>query len=128
MFLSAFSHPIVALTAPQLLTACEREFGLAMPHVALDEVKSIDDAVSYWEARFVSIQEAEEAAKKHYTVAAPPNVFIAGAGRGDALREWLQQHGTSPDYHGHAEDLDDRLAEEDDEYGYEEEEETERKR
>ena len=67
-----------------------------MPHGALNEVKSVDDAVSYWERRLAAVEEERIAAAKHYTVQHPPNVVIGGKGRGAVIREWQQQHGVRP--------------------------------
>ena len=101
------------LCAPaQLLTACEREFGMSMPHAALNHVKSVDDVVNYWEARLVAVAEEQAAAAQHFTVAHPPNVLVAGKGRGAQLREWLQEHALRPDQL--AEDDEDRRIEIDD--------------
>ena len=79
----------------QLLTACELEFGIAMPHGALNDVNSVEDVVSYWEARLSQIAENEAAAARHFTVAHPSNVFVAGKGKGAELQEWLREH-TAP--------------------------------
>ena len=76
----------------ELLTACEREFGLVMPHNALNDVKSVDDIVDYWETRVAQVAEAEEAAAQHFTVAHPANVFIGGKGRGAEIGAWLREH------------------------------------
>ena len=73
----------------ELLTACEKEFGVPMPHAALNDVASLDDAVRYWETRVEEIAEAERAAEKHFTRAHPSNVLIAGPGRAELLQEWL---------------------------------------
>ena len=101
------------LCAPaQLLTACEREFGMSMPHAALNHVKSVDDVVNYWEGRMVALEEEQAAAAQHFTVAHPPNVFVGGKGRGSELREWLQEHALRPDQL--AEDDEDRRIEIDD--------------
>ena len=43
----------------ELLTACEKEFGVPMPHAALNDVASLDDAVRYWETRVEEIAEEE---------------------------------------------------------------------
>ena len=74
----------------------EREFGVVMPHGALNEVKSVDDAVGYWERRLAAVEEERIAAAKHYTVQHPPNVVIGGKGRGGVMREWWQQHAINP--------------------------------
>ena len=94
--LSSHARSPFAFFSLQLLTACEKEFGLVMPHGALNEVKSVDDAVSYWERRLAAVEEERIAAAKHYTVQHPPNVVIGGKGRGAVIREWQQQHGVRP--------------------------------
>lgn len=91
-----------------------------MPHEALNSVRSIDDVVSYWEARIQSIVEVEEAQKQHFTVAHPPNVFIADKGMGAEFFEWRKQHGGTPGYYTDSETLDRLAVEDDDEYDDEE--------
>jgi hypothetical protein len=76
----------------QILTACEREFGVVMPHAALNDVSTVDDAVRYWEARLQSITEEQERAARHYTVVHPPNVVIGGKGRGAIIDEWRAKY------------------------------------
>ena len=70
---------------------------MVMPHAALNDVKSMDDIVRYWEARHEAAAEASAAAAQHFTVAHPSNVFIAGKGRGPELLEWLEEHGRRGD-------------------------------
>jgi len=82
----------------EVLTACEREFGLVMPHAALNDVRSVDDAVSYWEGRLSEIAAAEAAAAQHFTVAHPPNVVIGGKGRGEFILEWRRQYARQFDH------------------------------
>ena len=61
-----------------LLTKCETEFGLQMPHIALNDVHNVDDAVRYWETRLEAERDAQLAAEQHFTRNLPPNVVITG--------------------------------------------------
>lgn len=54
----------------ELLTACEREFNMQMPHAALTELRTIDDAASWWEAHLKALEAAA------VTELLPPNVRI----------------------------------------------------
>ena len=79
-----------------LLTACEREFGLVMPHAALNDVASVDDVVRYFEARLDAAADAEAAAARHFSVAHPSNVVIGGKGRKGELRRWMRKNAKTP--------------------------------
>ena len=82
-----------------------------MPHIALNAVQSVEDAVTYWEMRLQEEAEAEAAAANHYTVKHPPNVTIGGEGRGQVITEWRQKHATQ--HQPLTGDQDNRLADDD---------------
>ena len=72
-----------------------------MPHAALNDVKSVEDAVRYWEGRLEAAAEAEAAAARHFTVSHPPNLTIVQRG---GLGDWLDQHGHQPHLESMADD------------------------
>lgn len=77
-----------------LLTACEAEFGMRMPHTALNRVSTVEDAAQWWEERLVAEEERQAAEAQHYTQASPPNVLILENGRADRddLRDFIMRH------------------------------------
>ena len=87
----------LVVRSSQLLTACEREFGVLMPSIALNDVHTVDDAARYWEQRHRELDATRAAAERHWTRDHPSNVTVIGrpqsrSGRQQsnaALREWL---------------------------------------
>lgn len=89
----------------ELLVACEREFGLRIPHAAMSNIQTVEDAASYWEHRLESVRLAEEAAAAHWTQTHLPNVtVIRDANRLDRevkLQEWLEKQEGEDGLGGH---------------------------
>lgn len=87
-----------ALMAPlrwQVLAACEREFGLLMPHASLDGVRTVEEAADYWVARHEAVAESARAHAEHWTRVHPSNVLVEREGeeRGpEVLAEWMREH------------------------------------
>jgi len=80
---------------PQLLTACERAFGDYIPHAAVNDITSVEDAVHYWEERHEAQAEARRRAQEHWSVAHPANVTVLRGQRHAvdvALQDWLADH------------------------------------
>ena len=74
----------------QLLTACERAFGVQIPHTALTEIRSVEDAARYWEQRSEMLAEAQQREQQHWTRAHPSNVKVLKADpTEESLQEWL---------------------------------------
>ena len=59
-----------------LLTACEREFGLPMPHSALNEVGTVEHAAQWWEERIAAEEKRRAEEEQHFTNNAPPNLLL----------------------------------------------------
>ena len=66
-----------------------------MPHVALNEVVTVQDVADYWAARLEAEAEVRRKEEEHWTRKHPSNVTIADA-RTDELDDWLATHGQSP--------------------------------
>ena len=86
----------------QLLTACERTFGAHISHTALTDIRTVEDAASYWVRWFEELAVAREREQQHWTRAHPPNVRVLRgsnrAGTEELLAEWIDEHGHEYDY------------------------------
>jgi hypothetical protein len=60
----------------QLLSACEREFGFAIPNGRLAGVKTVEDAISYCQERVDEREQAQTIAEAHWSRNLPPNVTL----------------------------------------------------
>jgi hypothetical protein len=65
-----------ACLPPQLLSACEREFGFAIPNARLAGVKTVDDAISYFQERVDEREQTQTLAGAHWSRNLPPNVIL----------------------------------------------------
>ena len=79
----------------ELLTACEEEFGMRMPHTALNEVQTIDDAARWWAAKIAMVAEAQEKDAQHFTKAQLPNLNFFGKGQQTGLKTWIATYKNS---------------------------------
>ena len=70
---------------------------MQIPHVALTDIRTVEDAASYWEGRLAAVAEAKQREDQHWTRVHPSNVqVLIGDSRGateEALREWLEVNG-----------------------------------
>lgn len=60
----------------QLLSACEREFGCAIPNARLAGVKTVEDAISYFQERVGEREQAQTMSETHWSRSLPPNVTL----------------------------------------------------
>eukprot|EP00967_Tisochrysis_lutea_P145572 scaffold273479_cov33-Tisochrysis_lutea.AAC.1 len=60
----------------QLLSACERKFGCAIPNASLASLKTAEDAIKYFESRMNQRSEQQAAVDSHWSRNLPPNVTL----------------------------------------------------
>ena len=75
-----------------LLTACEAEFGMRMPHAALNRVSTVEDAAQWWEERLAAEEARIAAEAQHYTNVSLPNLVIMGQGEKEKVRDFIERH------------------------------------
>ena len=88
---------------------------MRMPHGALNDIHSVEDAARYWELRHEALAAERVAVETHWTHAHPANVSVLrGASRLDVdaeVHSWLREHAdeqaaNEPQAHDEAEALE----------------------
>lgn len=74
-----------------LLTACEVEFGIRMPHAALNQVSTVEDAAQWWEERLAAEEARLAAEAQHYTNVSLPNLLIIGQREKGKVRDFIER-------------------------------------